>query len=100
MPGGSSSRGSASSTGTVTRSSRASFPSDPSAGSEGSEFMANTRSARNEITAAVTSWPGVHAVPGDLGELGFKLGRRDLHGDREAHFSFPKKLWAELRGQG
>ena len=82
---------------------RASFPSDPSAGSEGSEFMANTRSARDEITAAVTSWPGVHAVPGDLGELGFKLGRREighLHGDRAAHFSFPKKLWAELREQG
>src|SRR5436189_2238747 len=65
--------------------------------------MANTRSARDEITAAVTSWPGVHAVPGDLGELGFKLGRREighLHGDRAAHFSFPKKLWAELREQG
>jgi len=42
-------------------------------------------------------------VPGDLGELGFKLGRREighLHGDRAAHFSFPKKLWAELREQG
>jgi len=65
--------------------------------------MANTRSARDEITAAVTSWRGVHAVPGDLGELGFKLGRREighLHGDRAAHFSFPKKLWAELREQG
>src|SRR5437899_10054576 len=82
---------------------RASFPSDPSAGSEGSEFMANTRSARDEITAAVTSWPGVHAVPGDLGELGFKLGRREighLHGDRAAHFSFPKKLWPGRRQQG
>jgi len=65
--------------------------------------MAKTRSARDEITAEVTSWPGVHAEPGDLGELGFKLGRREighLHGDRAAHFSFPKKLWAELREQG
>ena len=65
--------------------------------------MANTRSARDEITAEVTAWPGVRAALGDLGELGFKLGRREighLHGDRAAHFSFPKKLWAELRGQG
>ena len=65
--------------------------------------MANTRSASDEITAAVTSWPGVHAAPGDLGELGFKVGRREighLHGDRAAHFSFPKKLWVELRGRG
>jgi hypothetical protein len=65
--------------------------------------MAKGRSARDEITAEVTSWPGVHAAPGDLGELGFKVGRREighLHGDRAAHFSFPKKLWAELREQG
>jgi len=65
--------------------------------------MPNTRSARDEIIAAVTSWPGVHAAPGDLGELGFRVGRREighLHGDRTAHFSFPKKLWVELREQG
>ena len=65
--------------------------------------MANTRSASDEITAAVTSWAGVHAESGDLGELGFKVGRREighLHGDRAAHFSFPKKLWVELREQG
>src|SRR5262249_61184592 len=65
--------------------------------------MTTTRSVSDEIVAEVTSWPGVHAAPGDLGELGFKLGRREighLHGDRAAHFSFPKKLWAELREQG
>ena len=65
--------------------------------------MANRRSAREQITAEVTPWPGVRAAPGDLGELGFKLGRREighLHGDRGAHFNFPKKLWAELREQG
>ena len=64
--------------------------------------MAKKRSARDEITAAVTSWPGVHAAPGELGELGFKVGRREighLHGDRAAHFSFPKRLWTELREQ-
>ena len=65
--------------------------------------MANTRSARDEITAAVTSWPGVHAVPGDLGELGFKLGRREighLHGDHAAHFFFPKETWVKLHEEG
>ena len=65
--------------------------------------MANTRSAGDEITREVTSWSGVRAVPGERGELAFKLGRREighLHGDRAAHFSFPKKLWAELREQG
>ena len=65
--------------------------------------MTTTRSAKDEILAEVTSWPGVHAAPGDLGELSFKLGRREighLHGDRAAHFGFPKKLWADLRKQG
>src|SRR5437879_13921180 len=65
--------------------------------------MSNTRSAKDEIMAVVTSWPGVDAAPGDLGELGFKVGRREighLHGDRAAHFSFPKKVWVELRAQG
>ena len=65
--------------------------------------MTKTRSARDQIVAEVTSWPGVLAAPGDLGELAFKLGRREighLHGDRAAHFGFPKKVWAELKEQG
>ena len=65
--------------------------------------MTTRRSARDEIIARVTAWPGVHMAPGDRGELAFKLGRREighLHGHRVAHFSFPKKLWAELREQG
>lgn len=63
----------------------------------------HARSAGRRIAAEVTSWPGVHAAPGDLGELSFKVGRREighLHGDRTAHFGFPKQLWAELREQG
>src|SRR5215472_3904355 len=75
-------------------------------GPEGSKLMRNTRSAgsvSDRIRAEVTSWPGVHASPGDLGELSFKIGRREighLHGDRAAHFGFPKKIWADLRRQG
>ncbi len=46
---------------------------------------------------------GVEAGPGGRGELGFRVGRREighLHGDRAAHFSFPKDVWAELYEQG
>jgi hypothetical protein len=56
-----------------------------------------------QITDAVTSWPGVVAGPGKRGEFAFTVGRREighLHGDRSAHFNFPKDVWAELRDQG
>ena len=59
--------------------------------------------ASQRITAEVTSWPGVAAGPGRRGEFAFTVGRRSLghlHGDRAAHFSFPKTVWAELRAQG
>src|SRR4051812_31026707 len=55
------------------------------------------------ITEEVTSWPGVSAGPGTRGEFAFTVGRRQighLHGDRSAHFSFPKQTWRELREQG
>jgi luciferase-like monooxygenase len=63
----------------------------------------HTASASEQIIAEVTSWPGVSAAPGVRGELSLRLGRREighLHGDRSAHFSFPKAQWAELREQG
>src|SRR3954451_24081195 len=55
------------------------------------------------IADEVTSWPGVEAGPGRRGEFAFKVGRREighLHGDRSAHFSFPKAVWAELFAAG
>lgn len=55
--------------------------------------------AGERITREVTSWPGVTAGPGRRGEFAFRVGRREighLHGDRAAHFSFPKTVWAEL----
>lgn len=55
------------------------------------------------IVEEVTSWPGVVAGQGDRGELSFKVGRREighLHGDRAAHFGFPKDVWRELHAQG
>jgi hypothetical protein len=59
--------------------------------------------ASEQITAEVTSWPGVEAGPGRRGEFAFTVGRRalgHLHGDRAAHFTFPKAVWAQLRAQG
>jgi hypothetical protein len=65
--------------------------------------MTKTQSASEQITEEVTSWPGVEAGPGRRGEFAFKVGRREighLHGDRAAHFSFPKDVWADLMEQG
>ena len=60
-------------------------------------------SASDQITAAVTSWPGVEAGPGRRGEFAFRVGGREighLHGDHAAHFGFPKDVWAQLIEQG
>ena len=65
--------------------------------------MSESRTASQQITDEVTSWPGVEAGPGRRGELSLRLGRREighLHGDHAAHFSFPKQVWLELREQG
>ena len=65
--------------------------------------MTNGPSASQQITDEVTSWPGVQAGPGRRGEFAFRVGRREighLHGDRSAHFSFPKNVWNELYDQG
>jgi hypothetical protein len=45
----------------------------------------------------------VEAGPGRRGEFAFRVGRREighLHGDRSAHFSFPKQVWHELFEHG
>jgi hypothetical protein len=65
--------------------------------------MTEARTASERITEEVSSWPGVEAGPGRRGEFAFRVGRREighLHGDRAAHFSFPKQVWAELLEQG
>jgi hypothetical protein len=65
--------------------------------------MTESRSASQQITDAVTAWPGVEAGLGRRGEFGFRVGRRELghlHGDHAAHFAFPKPLWTELFAQG
>ena len=65
--------------------------------------MTESRTASEQITEEVTSWPGVEAGAGRRGEFSFKVGRREighLHGDRAAHFFFPKAVWADLFNQG
>jgi len=65
--------------------------------------MSTLRTASDRITAEVTSWPGVEAGPGRRGEFAFRVGRREighLHGDRSAHFFFPRDIWLELRREG
>jgi len=65
--------------------------------------MSEVQTASERITEEVTSWPGVTAGPGRRGEFAFKVGGRELghlHGDRSAHFGFPKAVWRELREQG
>lgn len=65
--------------------------------------MTRTRTASEQITEELTSWPGVTAGQGARGEFGFRVGGREighLHGDRAAHFGFPREVGAELREQG
>ena len=59
--------------------------------------------AFERIDEAVAAWPGVEAGPGRRGEFAFTGAGREighLHGDRAAHFGFPKSVGAELREQG
>jgi len=65
--------------------------------------MTEPKTASEQITDEVTSWPGVEAGPGERGELGFRVGGHEighLHGDRAAHFGFPRDLGTELRERG
>src|SRR5436305_8947807 len=65
--------------------------------------MSETTTANEHITHIVTAWPGVEAGYGSRGEWSFKVHGREighLHGDRVAHFGFPRDIGAELRAQG
>jgi hypothetical protein len=66
-------------------------------------LMTQTLTANQQITDEVTSWPGVEAGTGGRGEWSFRVGRKEighLHGDRVAHFGFPKAVWHELFDAG
>ena len=65
--------------------------------------MTQAQRASERIIEAVTAWEGVHAEPGQRGELSIKLDRRELghlHGDRSLHIGFPRSVWNDLYEQG
>jgi hypothetical protein len=65
--------------------------------------MSNALSAGQRISNEVSSWPGAETGPGGRGEIAFKVGRREighLHGDRAAHFGFPREVWSKLIAAG
>jgi Family of unknown function (DUF5519) len=66
--------------------------------------MSESGSPSQRIAAEVSTWPGATVGPGDRGSsVAFRVGRREighLHGDRSAHFGFPKEVWTDLRREG
>jgi Luciferase len=65
--------------------------------------MTSEQRASERITEEVTYWPGVATGPDGRREFAFKVGGREighLHGDRAAHFGFPKEVWSDLFEQG
>jgi hypothetical protein len=61
--------------------------------------MSSEQRPSERITEEVTSWQGIVAGPGRRGEFAFKVGGREIghiHGDRVAHFAFPKEIWRSL----
>ena len=62
-----------------------------------------TESPSTQISEEVRSWPGVEAGEGRRGEFAFKVSGREighLHGDRSAHFNFPREVWDALHAAG
>lgn len=62
-----------------------------------------TPPASRQIVDEATSWPGVETAPGRRGELSIRYRGKEighLHGDRAAHFGFPRSVWTELIEQG
>ena len=65
--------------------------------------MTRTKTAAERIAEEVSLWPGVRARRGSRGERAFDVAGVEighLHGDRVAHFGFPRELGARLREQG
>jgi hypothetical protein len=59
--------------------------------------------AVDTVVQAVAQWAGVSVANEEEGEIGFRMGGREighLHGSRLAHSSFPHGLWDELREAG
>ena len=65
--------------------------------------MAQTTTASQQITDAVTEWPGITSGYGRRGEFAFRYRQKEighLHGDHAAHFFFGEDLFTELFSEG
>ena len=65
--------------------------------------MSATKGAADAIREAVTSWPGVDAVPHRFGGTEYRYGRREMghvHGDRLADLPLPRRLHDEVISAG
>lgn len=65
--------------------------------------MSATKGAAEEIRDAVTSWPGVDAVPHRFGGTEYRYGRREMghvHGDWLADLPLPRRLHDEVIAAG
>jgi hypothetical protein len=61
------------------------------------------KTASNQITDEVTSWPGVETGPGRFGSVTFRVGKRELghiHGEHLADFPFTRALRDRLIAEG
>jgi hypothetical protein len=61
------------------------------------------KGAGDLIREAVTSWPGVEALPHRFGGLEYRYGRKEMghvHGDRLADLPLPRKLHDEVIAAG
>ena len=61
------------------------------------------RGAGHLIREAVTSWPGVEALPHRFGGTEYRYGRKEMghvHGDRLADLPLPRKLRDEMIAAG
>lgn len=66
--------------------------------------MSTTKTASDLIFETVSSWPGVTIQPGPRGSMSIRFDSKrelaHLHGDRSAHFAFPKSLSQQLKKEG
>ena len=63
----------------------------------------SVQGAQVQITAAVTSWPGVTSQPHRFGGVEYVIGKREIghiHGDHLVDIPFPKKVRDEIVAAG
>ena len=66
--------------------------------------MSATKTASELIFETVTHWDGVTVEPGPRGAMSIRYNEKrelaHLHGDRSAHFAFPREVSRRLKEEG